>query len=204
MTKPTFNHWRPHPWHGIEVGPDAPKVVHAYIEITSSDLVKYEIDKNTGYLRVDRPHRTSSLPPTLYGFIPQTYCAERVRALMGPEAKSGDHDPLDICVISEHLIQRSEVLLNARVVGGLPMLDGGEADDKIVAVLENDRVWSEVRDISELPTSMIDRLRHYFETYKVLPGEVSNVAVGEPYGYEHAATVVNAAMEDYNEKFGDE
>jgi inorganic pyrophosphatase len=204
MTKPTFNHWRPHPWHGIEVGPDAPTVVHAYIEITSSDLVKYEIDKTTGYLRVDRPHRTSSLPPTLYGFIPQTYCAERVRALMGPEAKSGDFDPLDICVIGEHLIQRSEVLLNARVVGGLPMLDGGEADDKIVAVLENDRIWSEVKDISELPTSMIDRLRHYFETYKVLPGEVSHVSVGEPYGYEHAATVVNAAIEDYNEKFGDE
>lgn len=202
MTQPTFNHWRPHPWHGIEVGPDAPTIVHAYIEITSSDLVKYEIDKNTGYLRVDRPHRTSSLPPTLYGFIPQTYCAERVRELMGPKAKSGDHDPLDICVISEHLIQRSEVLLNARIVGGLPMLDGGEADDKIVAVLENDRVWSEVRDISELPTSMIDRLRHYFETYKVLPGEVSNVAVGEPYGYKHAATVVNAAMEDYREIFG--
>lgn len=124
MTQPTFNHWRPHPWHGIEVGPDAPTVVHAYIEITSSDLVKYEIDKNTGYLRVDRPHRTSSLPPTLYGFIPQTYCADRVREIMGPEAKSGDHDPLDICVISEHLIQRSEVLLNARIVGRLPMLDG--------------------------------------------------------------------------------
>lgn len=204
MTQTTFNRWRPHPWHGIEVGPDAPAVVHAYIEITPSDLVKYEIDKNTGYLRVDRPHRTSSLPPTLYGFIPQTYCAERVRKVMGPEAKSGDHDPLDICVISEHLIQHAEVLLNARIVGGLPMLDGGEADDKIVAVLENDRVWSEIRDISELPTSMVDRLRHYFETYKVLPGEDSNVSVGEPYGYEHAATVVTAAMEDYREMFDNE
>ena len=69
----TFNRWRPHPWHGIEVGPNAPSVVHAYIESTPFDHVKYEVDKQTGYLRVDRPHRTSSLPPTLYGFIPRTY-----------------------------------------------------------------------------------------------------------------------------------
>lgn len=200
----SFNHWRPHPWHGIDIGPNAPEVVHAYIEITSSDLVKYEIDKVTGYLRVDRPTRTSSLPPTLYGFVPQTYCGQRVRALMGSEAKSGDHDPLDICVISEHLIQRAEVLLNARVVGGIPMLDGGEADDKIVAVLENDRVWSDVRDISELPTSMIERLRHYFETYKVLPGEASSVSIGQPYGFDHAAKVIKASMEDYQEMFGEE
>lgn len=200
----SFNHWRPHPWHGIDIGPKAPEVVHAYIEITSSDLVKYEIDKVTGYLRVDRPTRTSSLPPTLYGFVPQTYCGQRVRALMGSEAKSGDHDPLDICVISEHLIQRAEVLLNARVVGGIPMLDGGEADDKIVAVLENDRVWSDVRDISELPTSMIERLRHYFETYKVLPGEASSVSIGQPYGFDHAAKVIKASMEDYQEMFGEE
>ena len=200
----SFNHWRPHPWHGIDIGPNAPEVVHAYIEITSSDLVKYEIDKSTGYLRVDRPTRTSSLPPTLYGFVPQTYCGERVRALMGSEAKSGDHDPLDICVISEHLIQRAEVLLNARVVGGIPMLDGGEADDKIVAVLENDRVWSDVRDISELPTSMIERLRHYFETYKVLPGEASSVSIGQPYGFVHALKVIQASMDDYKERFVEE
>ncbi len=200
MTLSSFNYWRPHPWHGIDVGENAPTVVHAYIEITSSDLVKYEVDKNTGYLRVDRPHRTSSLPPTLYGFIPKTFCGERVSKLMD-NAKSGDHDPLDICVVSEHLILRAEVLLNARVVGGLPMLDGGEADDKIIAVLENDRVWSEVREIAELPTSMIERLRHYFATYKVLPDEDSCVSVGEPYGYDHAVSVIEAAMEDYQEKF---
>ncbi len=196
-----FYRWRPHPWHGIDVGPNPPEIVHAYIEITSSDLVKYEVDKTTGYLRVDRPHRTSSLPPTLYGFIPKTYCNENVRKLMGSKAKKGDHDPLDICVISEHLIQRAEVLLNARVVGGLPMLDGDEADDKIIAVLENDRVWSEIRDISELPIHMIERLRHYFETYKVLPGEVSNVSVGDPYGFEHAAEVITASIKDYQIKY---
>ncbi len=201
MTQSSFNRWRPHPWHGLDVGPNPPVHVHAYIEITPFDTVKYEVDKNTGYLRVDRPHRTSSLPPTLYGFIPRTYCGERVRSLMST-AKSGDTDPLDICVISEHLILRAEVLLNARVVGGLPMLDGDEADDKIIAVLENDRVWSQVRELSELPASMIERLRHYFTTYKVLPGEESSVFVDEPYGQTHAMSVVTAAIEDYQEKFG--
>ncbi len=201
MTQSSFNRWRPHPWHGLDVGPNPPVYVHAYIEITPFDTVKYEVDKNTGYLRVDRPHRTSSLPPTLYGFIPRTYCGERVRSLMST-AKSGDTDPLDICVISEHLILRAEVLLNARVVGGLPMLDGGEADDKIIAVLENDRVWSQVQELSELPASMIERLRHYFTTYKVLPGEESSVSVGEPYDQTHAMSVVTAAIEDYQEKFG--
>ena len=106
----TFYQWRPHPWHGLEVGPDPPLIVHAYIEITPFDLIKYEVDKATGYLRVNRPQRTSSLPPTLYGFIPRTYCAERVKAL-SPKAEQGDHDPLDICVLSERLISRAEVIL---------------------------------------------------------------------------------------------
>ena len=119
MPKSKFNRWRPHPWHGLEIGPDVPSLVHAYIEITSFDVVKYEVDKLSGYLRLDRPHRTSSLPPTLYGFIPKTYCGDRVSKLM-TDAKCGDHDPLDICVITEHHILRSEIILNARVVGGLP------------------------------------------------------------------------------------
>ncbi len=202
MKKTTFNQWRPHPWHGLEVGPNPPSLVYAYIEITPFDLMKYEIDKDTGYLRVDRPHRTSSLPPTLYGFIPRTYCGERVRALMD-NAKTGDSDPLDICVISERPITRSEVLLNARVVGGLPMLDGGEADDKIIAILDNDGMWNEIRELSELPASMIDRLRHYFTTYKVLSGEEQSVHVGEPYDHAHAVSVITAAIEDYSEIFGD-
>ena len=202
MTDKTFNHWRPHPWHGLDAGSQPPEVVHAYIEITPFDLIKYEVDKETGYLRVDRPHRTSSLPPTLYGFIPKTYCGKRVQGLMA-NAKAGDSDPLDICVISERPITRAEVILNARVVGGLPMLDGGEADDKIIAVLNNDGMWNQVRQLSELPIPIIDRLRHYFATYKTLANEKSSVSVGEPYGHAHAISVVNAAMEDYLEKFGE-
>ncbi|MDG1249671.1 MAG: inorganic pyrophosphatase [Gammaproteobacteria bacterium] len=192
----TFNRWRPHPWHGIEVGPDAPSVVHAYIESTPFDHVKYEVDKQTGYLRVDRPHRTSSLPPTLYGFIPRTYCGTRVGALMGSDLL-GDEDPLDICVISDRPVDRAELILNARVVGGLPMIDGGEADDKILAVLEGDHVWSNIEDISELPGSIVERLRHYFLTYKSLPGEDSKVHVGSGYGRDHAMKVIEQSMLDY-------
>ena len=119
MPFPTpFYRWRPHPWHGLEAGADPPRLVHAYIEITPFDLVKYEVDKVTGYMRVDRPQRSSSHPPTLYGFIPRTYCGRRVAAL-SEHAKQGDADPLDVCVVSERPISRAEVILNVRVVGGL-------------------------------------------------------------------------------------
>ncbi|MGD2031412.1 MAG: inorganic diphosphatase, partial [Gammaproteobacteria bacterium] len=95
-----FHSWRPHPWHGLSPGKAPPLEVRAYIEITPFDLVKYEVDKETGYTIVDRPQRTSAQPPALYGFIPRTYCAERVCALT-PGAEVADGDPLDICVISE-------------------------------------------------------------------------------------------------------
>lgn len=196
----SFNRWRPHPWHGIDVGPQPPRIVHAYIESTPFNHIKYEVDKQTGYLRVDRPHRTSSLPPTLYGFIPQTYCGNRVGALMDG-ATQGDDDPLDICVVSDRPIDRAELILNARVVGGLPMLDGGEADDKIIAVLEKDHVWSNVNDISELPQSIVERLIHYFSTYKSMPGENPKVHVGPAYGREHAEKVIQLSMADYQDKF---
>ncbi|NNE10440.1 MAG: inorganic pyrophosphatase [Gemmatimonadetes bacterium] len=196
-----FYRWRPHPWHGLETGPEPPSVLHAYIEITPFDLVKYEIDKETGYLRVDRPQRSSSQHPSLYGFVPKTYCGERVGKLM-PEAERGDGDPLDICVLSERPIARSEVILKAQVVGGLPMNDGGEADDKIIAILVNDNVWGNVRDIAEVPPVMIERLRHYFMTYKFVPGEEQRVSIGPAYGRAHAETVIRAAMQDYEDEFG--
>ncbi len=197
-----FYRWRPHPWHGLTAGPDAPDVVEAYIEITPFDTVKYELDKQTGFLRVDRPQRTSSSPPTLYGFVPRTYCGRRVGALL-PEAERGDGDPLDICVLSERPIDRSDVIVSAHVIGGLPMNDGGEADDKIIAVLRNDHLWGEVRDVSELQPVLVERLRHYFETYKLVPGEASAVHIGPAYGAEHARAVVRASMADYDEVFGE-
>ena len=196
----SFHPWRPHPWHGLDIGSNAPGTLTAFIESTPFDFVKYEVDKTSGFLRVDRPHRTSSLPPTLYGFIPKTYCGPRVQALM-PGAKQGDHDPLDICVISSRRINRSEGILSARVVGGLPMLDGGEADDKIISVLDNDDMWAHVQDVSDLPDNLVERLRHYFHTYKTLPDEPEKVRVGKPYGRQHALSVVEASMADYREEF---
>lgn len=198
---PTFYRWRPHPWHGLEVGDGAPEVVNAYIEITPYDLMKYEVDKKTGYLRVDRPQRTSSHPPALYGFVPRTFCGRRVGDLT-PAAIRGDGDPLDICVISERPINRAEVLLSARVVGGLRVVDHDEADDKIVAVLEKDNVWGHVRDISELPTALVERLRHYFATYKLMPGEEPRLLVQDVYGHAEAFAVIRASIEDYDEEYG--
>ena len=200
--KPFFR-WRPHPWHGLELGPDPPDVVHAFIEITPFDLIKYEVDKTTGYLRVDRPQRSSSLPPTLYGFVPRTYCGSHVGAL-STVVKKGDGDPLDICVLSERPISRAEVILNARIVGGIHMIDHGEADDKIIAVLQNDTVWGKARDVSDIPEIAIERLRHYFATYKSIPGKESEVSVDGIYDCSHARRVVQAAHEDYGEMYGHE
>lgn len=196
-----FYRWRPHPWHGLEVGDRAPEYVQAYIELTPFDLVKYEIDKATGYLRVDRPQRSSSQPPTLYGFIPRTFCGDRVGKLT-PAADGGDQDPLDVCVLSERPIARSEVVLNAHVVGGFEVVDGDQADDKIIAVLENDNVWGHARDVSDLPPVLVERLRHYFSTYKMIPGTPSPLTVQSLYGRERAQTVVQASIEDYEENFG--
>jgi inorganic pyrophosphatase len=176
-------------------------VVNAYIEMTPFDLVKYEVDKVTGYLRIDRPSRASSQPPALYGFIPRTYCDRRVQEL-SPGSRRGDRDPLDICVISERPIDRAEVLIHARVVGGIQMIDNEEADDKIVAVLENDLVWDTANDISDLPAVIVERLQHYFETYKRIPGRQPNIRIERTYGRDHAEDVVRAAMSDYDEGFG--
>ncbi|GMQ86324.1 MAG: inorganic pyrophosphatase [Acidimicrobiia bacterium] len=196
-----FFQWRPHPWHGLAVGPDPPQVVTAFIEITPFDVVKYEVEKRTGYLKVDRPQRGSSSPPTLYGLIPRTYCGQRVAAL-SPEVDVADGDPLDVCVVSERPIDRAEVMLDATVIGGIRMIDSGEADDKIIAVLVGDAVWSSVEDLDDLPGAIVARLVHYFLTYKVLPGEENRVSVPEVYDKAHAFTVVEAAMADYADTFG--
>lgn len=200
---PSFYRWRPHPWHGLDAGEEAPNVVNAYIEITPFDTIKYEIDKATGYLRVDRPQTGSAQPPTLYGFVPRTYCGRRVAGLSAPDVTQADGDPIDICVVSERAITRSEIVLRARVVGGIQMIDDGEADDKIVAVLASDLFWGGVQDIKELPRALLDRLTHYFATYKLVPGKHSNVRIERTYEREHAAAVVQASMDDYQEAYAD-
>ncbi len=200
MISKQFSKARPHPWHGLEVGPSAPAVVNAFIEITPFDLVKYELDKVSGYLKVDRPQRTSSLPPSLYGFIPRTLCGNRVAALSSGTQR-GDEDPLDICIISERPIRRAEVILRARVIGAIQTVDRGEADDKIVATLDNDNIFEDINDISNLPHIYAERLKHYFGTYKMDPTQASAVAVKNVCSREQAYDIINAAVADYNENF---
>ncbi len=198
-----FYRWRPHPWHGLEVGDNPPYIVNAFIEVTSFDAIKYEVDKLTGYMRVDRPQRSSSMPPSLYGFIPRTYCGDNIGRLSNHTNK-GDGDPLDICVLSERPIDRAEVILSARVIGGLHMIDQGEADDKIISVLDNDRYYKTIEDISELPEVLIERINHYFGTYKLIPGQNGNdVFVDRVFGRQEAEKVVQAAIEDYKDMFGE-
>src|SRR5262245_47048574 len=192
--------FRPHPWHGLEVGPKPPEILNAYIEMTPFDLMKYEVDKASGYLRVDRPQRSSAQPPTLYGFVPRTYCDERVRRL-APAARRGDRDPLDICVLSERAIARNEVIVRGRVIGGLQMIDNAEADDNIISVLENDYIWRGARDIRDVPAVLVERLQHYFLTYKLVPGERARARIARVYGRAHALKVVRAAMADYHDNF---
>lgn len=198
-----LNRWRRHPWHGLHTRAEgSPEdVVQVFVEMTPSDVVKYELDKNSGFMMVDRPQRTTSSPPALYGFIPRTYCAEEV-AKRCPDAEEADGDPLDICVYSERLITRGDILLNARVVGGIQMIDDGEADDKIVAVLEGDNIWGDVQDITDLPSIKTERLQHYFSTYKMVPGKNIDIKVDYVYGREEALKVIAAAQQDYQNHYG--
>lgn len=202
--------FRPHPWHGIDPGVKFPEVLTAYIEIVPSDGVKYEIDKHSGYLKVDRPQRFSSFCPTLYGFVPRTYCGARVAGLsLGAASESapgtlrGDGDPLDICVLTDRPISRGEILLEARPIGGLRMVEAAEADDKIIAVLIGDPVFGELTELSQLSRGVVDRLRHYFLTYKAIPGEApARITVDPIYGASFAHAVLQASREDYAETFG--
>jgi inorganic pyrophosphatase len=198
-----FSAFRRHPWHGLkaEVDGAAEGIVQAYIEMLPSDTVKYELDKETGFLMVDRPQRTTATPPALYGFIPRTYCAEEV-AKRCEHADVADGDPLDICIYSERLITRADIILQARVVGGIQMIDDGEADDKIIAVLDGDNIWGGVEDISDLPAIKTERLQHYFSTYKMVPGKEIDIRVDTVYGREEALKVIEAAKTDYFNHYG--
>ena len=200
--------YRSHPWHGIPIGENQPDVLNVYIEIVPQDTVKYELDKYTGILKVDRPQSFSNVCPTLYGLIPQTlcsdsfadYCMERT----GRTGIVGDDDPLDICVLTEKVIPRGDILLQAIPIGGLRMIDGGEADDKIIAVLKGDAVYGRWTDIDDCPQPVIDRLRHYFLTYKQEPGkEQVACEIVDVYGRSEAKQVIQRAYNDYMVRFAD-
>jgi len=199
-----------HPWHGVPLGTEAPDLVTCYIEIVPTDTVKYELDKLTGHLKIDRPQKYSSVCPTLYGLLPQTYCGDRVaeasRQRTGRLDIVGDGDPMDVCVLSERPISHGDVLLRAIPIGGLRMIDHNQADDKIIAVLKDDPAYGDWTDIYQCPPSLIDRLRHYFLTYKEVPGDSSSsgglVEIAEVYGRRAAHDTILRSREDYREKFG--
>ncbi len=197
-----------HPWHGVSIGDHAPDEVTVYVEVVPTDTVKYEIDKETGFLKVDRPQKFSNYFPALYGFIPQTYCGERVaelcRTKTGRKEVKGDADPLDICILTERNIDHGNLLVKAIPIGGFRMIDGGEADDKIIAILANDEVYQHWRDVEYIPETLISRLKHYFLTYKDMPGStgIKKTEITHIYSREEAHGVIRRSIEDYQEKFG--
>lgn len=199
--------YKSHPWHGVSIGAQAPEVVTSFIEVIPTDTVKYEVDKVSGYLKVDRPQKFSNIVPALYGFIPQTYCKEQVANMCmdrtGRQGVVGDDDPLDICVLTEREITHGNILVQAVPIGGLRMIDGGEADDKIIAVLRNDEVYGAWHEIEDLPDAIINRLRHYFLTYKQLPGETPKCEITHIYGRQEALEVIRRSQQDYQQHFGD-
>ncbi|QHW01429.1 inorganic pyrophosphatase [Spirosoma endbachense] len=190
-----------HPWHGISPGEKAPDIITAFIEIVPTDTVKYEIDKESGYLKIDRPQQYSNIIPALYGFVPQTYCGDGIAQLAsdrsGRTVELGDGDPLDICVLTEREITHGDILLQAIPIGGFRLIDKGEADDKIIAVLKGDSMYGQYNDLSELPVAVVKRLQHYFLTYKNLPDEPAVMELANVYGRDEARDVIRTAMEDY-------
>ncbi len=198
-----------HPWHGVPPGEQAPAAVNAFIEIVPTDAVKYELSKASGHLRLDRPQRFSSFPPTLYGFIPQTFCGEevaelcRMRTGVASGVIRGDGDPLDICVLTEKTFTHGNFFIRAKPIGGLRMIDGLEADDKVIAVLDNDIAFGHMNDISEVPIGLVERLQHYFLTYKQLPHEAPRrVEIADVYDHAEAQEVIVRSMRDYRALFG--
>jgi len=200
--------YKRHPWHGVAIGAEAPRKVTAFIEIVPTDTVKYELDKATGYLQIDRPQKFSNVYPSLYGFLPQTYCGDETGKFCsertGRPAIVGDGDPLDVCVLSERDISHGDILVQAIPIGGLRMIDGNEADDKIVAVLEGDAVYGNWLEIEESPAALVERLKHYFLTYKQAPGTAHpRVEITHVYGREEAYEVIRRTQLDYARKFAE-
>lgn len=201
-----MNKYKAHPWHGID--PYTPKqgVFQCFVEIVPSDQLKYEIDKASGYLRVDRPQLYSNVVPVLYGFIPQTLCDREVGEVCmkqtGKTGIGGDQDPLDVCIITGKNIMHGDILVRARPLGGLLMIDREEADDKIICVMEGDELYEDVYELTDLPEALVRKIRHYFLTYKDMPGTTEpQVEIAQVYGREHALSVIEASLNDYRKRF---
>jgi inorganic pyrophosphatase len=171
------------PWHDLSIGEEAPYIVSGIIEIPKASRAKYELDKESGMLRLDRVLYSSMYYPANYGFIPRTYC--------------DDGDPLDILVLSNITIQPL-CIVRAKVVGVMQMLDGGEADDKIIAMAADDISVSHINDISQLPLHYLNEIKSFFEDYKKL--ENKTVKVEEFLGKDVAHAIIKQAIIDYDVK----
>ena len=194
--------FKPHPWHGIDPGNNIPEVVTAYIEIVPTDTVKYEVDKVSGYLKVDRPQKFSNIIPALYGFIPKTYCGNKIGNFaaqkIGRKIIKGDGDPLDILVLTERNIPHGDIILEAIPIGGFRMIDKNEADDKLIAVMSNDQLYGKWKSIKDVPDEIIERLKHYFLTYKKMPGEKKSITkITHVYDKKEAHQIIQLALHDY-------
>jgi len=172
------------PWHSISYGEDAPEVVRVIIEIPNESRAKYELDKETGMIKLDRVLFSSMRYPANYGFIPKTYC--------------DDNDPLDALVLSSVDLYPN-TLVDARVIGVMEMIDGGEQDDKIIAVANDDIEMVHINKLSDLPKHKLDYIRNFFEDYKKLEGK--SVEVKGFHEKERAIEVVKESIELYNQTF---
>jgi inorganic pyrophosphatase len=199
--------FKAHPWHGIAIGAEAPSLITAYVEIVPTDTVKYEVDKESGYLKIDRPQKFSNVIPTLYGFIPRTYCdvlvADHASKTAGRLVPKGDGDPLDICVFCERTITHGDIILKAKPIGVFRLIDKGEADDKIIAVMQGDAFFDAWNELTDIPELMINRLKHYFMTYKNLPGEPVLCEIAGVFGKKEALEVIRLSQQDYANKYGE-
>lgn len=197
--------YKSHPWHGVDIGKNAPDVLTCFVEMVTTDTVKYEVDKVTGYLKIDRPQKYSNVLPALYGFIPQTLCSTRVAEVAiektGRADIIGDCDPLDICILTEKSISHGDILVQAMPIGGFRMIDGNQADDKIIAVLKDDALYGSYKDISDCPDLVVERLKHYFLTYKDLPNTKRDCEITHTYDAAEAKEIILRSVEDYRVKF---
>jgi inorganic pyrophosphatase len=173
-----------HPWHGASYGKKMPEIVNALIEIPQGSRTKYEIDKETGLLKLDRVIHSSFHYPINYGFIPKTL--------------GEDGDPLDILVLCSQSIQPL-CLVEAKVIGNMQMIDTGEKDDKIIAVAAKDPSVNHITSIADMPRHFISELRNFFEQYKVL--EEKQVQIEEFQEKEAAYRIIGEAIKLYQEKF---
>ncbi|KAL2336294.1 hypothetical protein Fmac_010740 [Flemingia macrophylla] len=171
-----------HPWHDLEIGPDAPNIFNCVVEITKGSKVKYELDKKTGLIKVDRILYSSVVYPHNYGFIPRTLCE--------------DNDPLDVLILMQEPVLPG-CFLRARAIGLMPMIDQGEKDDKIIAVCADDPEYKYYTDFKELPPHRLSEIRRFFEDYK--KNENKEVAVNEFLPASTALEAIQYSMDLYAE-----